>query len=250
MIGQQIYIDRDGQEKFIFQLVQSALARGVRLKITSQDGLTVTVPKRFHLGRLANLLEEKEPWILKHLQKMAEVARVRPAFGDGMMFTVLGKPVMVRLVALESGMAVKAGVALEAGKIRTQVQETEGELRIFYHGNLRVAKKILEEYLRKIAKKFFMERTAVIASWMGLGYNNVTVRAQKSRWGSCSRAKNLNFNWRLILAPSAAADYVIIHELAHTVHHNHSQQFYALVERYCPDYKSQRKFLRQAHFAV
>lgn len=91
---------------------------------------------------------------------------------------------------------------------------------------------------------YFEKRVAELADLMSVRYGKITVRGQKSRWGSCSRNNNLNFNWRLIFMPIAVIEYVIIHELAHTVHHNHSQRFYALVERFCPDYKNLRKILR------
>lgn len=97
---------------------------------------------------------------------------------------------------------------------------------------------------RQQAKKMIPLRTAQIAQTMNLTYNKITIRSQKTRWGSCSHHNNLNFNWRLILMPTEILDYVIIHELAHTVQHNHSKKFYEIVSRYCPHYKLLRKKLR------
>lgn len=80
---------------------------------------------------------------------------------------------------------------------------------------------------------------------MGLFCNRITVRDQKTRWGSCSSKGNLNFNYRLAYMPSAILDYVVVHELAHLRHMDHSKEFWALVGVYLPDYKERRKWLKE-----
>ena len=80
---------------------------------------------------------------------------------------------------------------------------------------------------------------------MQVTYGRITIRDQKSRWGSCSGKGNLNFNWRLILAPEEVLDYVVVHELAHRLEMNHSVRFWGHVERVLPDYKDRRLWLRK-----
>ena len=94
------------------------------------------------------------------------------------------------------------------------------------------------------AKKIFPERTAYFAERMGVTYNRITIREQKTRWGSCSSAGNLNFNWKLILAPPQALDYVVVHELCHLHEFNHSPRFWRLVESQMPDYEAWKKWLK------
>lgn len=79
---------------------------------------------------------------------------------------------------------------------------------------------------------------------IGVGYNRITIRAQKSRWGSCSSSGNLNFNCLLMLAPDKVRRYVVVHELCHRIEMNHSERFWGLVERALPDYKQSRKWLK------
>ena len=79
---------------------------------------------------------------------------------------------------------------------------------------------------------------------MGVTYGRISIREQKTRWGSCSNKGNLNFNWRLILAPEEVLDYVVVHELAHRREMNHSKAFYAVVESMLPDYRRAQKWLR------
>ncbi|MFA6318450.1 MAG: M48 family metallopeptidase [Elusimicrobiota bacterium] len=79
---------------------------------------------------------------------------------------------------------------------------------------------------------------------MGLRYERVRIKNQSTRWASCSRKGNLNFNWRLLWAPPEVLDYVVVHELCHLVEMNHSKRFWAQVAVWCPDYKRHRKWLR------
>lgn len=94
------------------------------------------------------------------------------------------------------------------------------------------------------ARKIFPERTAYFAKCMGVTYNRITIREQKTRWGSCSSAGNLNFNWKLVLMPPELLDYVVVHELAHRKEMNHSPRFWAIVERELPDYCNRREELK------
>ena len=101
----------------------------------------------------------------------------------------------------------------------------------------------LEEILRK-AQVILPQRVAFWAQRIGVRYGRITIRRQKTRWGSCSSKGNLNFNCTLVLAPQAVMDYVIIHELCHRKEMNHSPRFWAEVEKYCPDHKNCRSWLK------
>lgn len=79
---------------------------------------------------------------------------------------------------------------------------------------------------------------------MGVSYLRISIRDQRTRWGSCSLKGNLNFNWKLVLLPEELADYVIVHELCHRIYMNHSSDFWKLVERELPDYRQRRKALK------
>lgn len=94
------------------------------------------------------------------------------------------------------------------------------------------------------ARKIFPERTAYFAKRMGVTYNRITIREQKTRWGSCSSVGNLNYNWKLVLMPPGVLDYVVVHELAHRREMNHSAAFWKVVATWMPDYKKYRKWLR------
>lgn len=105
--------------------------------------------------------------------------------------------------------------------------------------------KRLEEPYRKAAKEYIPKRVAYYADLLGVTYGTISIRDQKTRWGSCSTKGNLNFNYRLMLAPPKVLDYVVIHELCHRKEMNHSPKFWAHVESVMPDYKEYRKWLKK-----
>ena len=95
------------------------------------------------------------------------------------------------------------------------------------------------------AKVDLTERTCRLAAQAGVDYGRITIRSQHTRWGSCSSRGNLNFNCLLMLCPEAVRDYVVIHELCHRIHMDHSPSFWAEVEKLCPDYRQHRRWLKE-----
>jgi len=124
-----------------------------------------------------------------------------------------------------------------------------GRLEIYRNEDGKNHAEILEDWLKKIAKEYIVQRTGELANQLGFKFNKIRIKGQKTRWGSCSSKKNLNFNWKLILTSKVCVDYVIIHELAHTKEMNHSKNFWDLVEQCMSDYKVHRKTLKKLHIS-
>ena len=99
--------------------------------------------------------------------------------------------------------------------------------------------------LAKEAAEVLTVKVRQFAKWMGVGYGCITIRSQRTRWGSCSAKGDLNFNCLLMLCPEEVVDYVVVHELCHRKEMNHSAAFWAEVERFCPDYRIHRKWLKE-----
>ena len=104
---------------------------------------------------------------------------------------------------------------------------------------------VTEQWLRTEGAERFQQKTAFWAARMKVTYGRITIRDQKTRWGSCSSRGNLNFNWRLVEMPEEIIDYLVVHELAHRREMNHSKAFWAIVEQTLPDYKVRREWLRK-----
>ncbi len=103
----------------------------------------------------------------------------------------------------------------------------------------------LEKRYRNTARDIFTKRVAQYHQMTGGNYTSITIRDQKSRWGSCSSRGTLSFNYRLVFAPPKVLDYVVVHELCHLTHMNHSKDFWSMVERIMPEYKEYKKWLRE-----
>ena len=104
------------------------------------------------------------------------------------------------------------------------------------------------EELRELANRaaeILPGRVKSFAEQMGVSHGRITIRSQRTRWGSCSAKGNLNFNCLLMLCPEEVRDYVVIHELCHRKEMNHSAQFWAQVEQFCPEYRIHRKWLKE-----
>jgi predicted metal-dependent hydrolase len=225
-----------GQNSIPYTFIVSRLARNIHLKVGMKNGLEIVVPVRHNTTHLEKFIREKQNWILKNVGKISDIKNKHPQFADGSNITILGKRKTIRIFTHL--------------KKRHRVLETENEIEIYCTGTILSAKKTLSDYLKNKAKEYITAQTMEISEVMGTRFNRITIRSQASRWGSCSTKKNLNFNWRLIMSDKDILDYIIIHELAHTVHHNHSKLFHSLVERYCPEAAPLRRKLKQAYFCI
>jgi predicted metal-dependent hydrolase len=108
-----------------------------------------------------------------------------------------------------------------------------------------LAKKRFENWYREQARLFLTERLQYFSHLYNFHYSQIRITSARTRWGSCSGRGTISFTWRLVMAPPEIIDYVVLHELAHTVHHNHSPQFWNLVQSMQPDYAAKRKWLKQ-----
>jgi len=217
-----------------YTLRVSARAHSLRLVIRPASGLEVVVPRGTSAHEIERVLRDKARWIMRTLERVArESAAVAPALADGSILAFAGRPLRL---ALQTG--------APAGRFHASISGETLQLTVARdtHEEVRAA---LEAWYRRQAARVFAERLAVCNAAYGFRYGRVSIREQKSRWGSCSRKGNLNFNWRLLLAPLPVLDYVVTHELAHLKEPNHSPRFWALVASACPEYQTQRRWLRQ-----
>ena len=155
-------------------------------------------------------------------------------------------------VALEiknGKLLVRAPLLVSNARIAAFVREKQGwiEKRLAKAQAQQNVEKLTSEELRALAKQaaqVIPERVRYYATRIGVSYGRITIRAQRTRWGSCSAKGNLNFNCLLMLAPPEVLDSVVVHELCHRKEMNHSERFYAEVLRVFPDYRKHRKWLK------
>lgn len=107
------------------------------------------------------------------------------------------------------------------------------------------AESVFREWYRRQARKVIKVRVELFAQEYGFQYETIRITSARTRWGSCSGTGALNFSWRLIMTPLEVVDYVVVHELVHTIVHNHSKRFWNRVTKIMPDYKEYNKWLRK-----
>jgi len=217
-----------------YVIKRSTKAKHVRFSISVGKGLEVVIPRDYPADQVASLLYEREKWILEKLQSVAETAAlIKTAREDaGSLIRYLGKEYRV-VVILDVASPMR--VELDGDKAYITLPRRSEEL----------LRQIIEAWYRWAAKSLFEERVKMWAERIGVSYQNIFVKNQKTRWGSCSKRQNLNLNMRIIMAPLEVVDYLLVHELSHLKEMNHSKRFWSLVEHYCPGYKRQLAWLKK-----
>lgn len=129
--------------------------------------------------------------------------------------------------------------------ITTKYRESRAVVPLEEDACSEVQRHFLESKYRRAAQEYVPRRVAFYQTLVGGAYKKIVIREQKTRWGSCSGRGTLSFNWRLMLAPPKVLDYVVVHELCHLLHMNHSKDFWNAVERVMPDYREYRNWLKE-----
>ena len=171
-------------------------------------------------------------------------------FGDNMDYEVIYSKRKSVAIKIENGcVVVKAPLKFPKKDINNIVEKHKEwiEKAIEREKRKREKYEILSDeqikQLKRQARIYFGALCERYAAIMKLSYNRITITSAKTRFGSCSSSKNISFSYLLMLCPEAAREYVVVHELAHLLEMNHSKRFYAVVEKYLPDYKARRRLL-------
>jgi len=208
--------------------------------IDNDKNVIVRSPEDTVESKIEEVLKKKTSWILSKLKEMDKIkpAPKKKEFMSGEKLPYLGR--RYRLEVLPSEIS-KPEVKLYQGKFIINYPKKlkeDGEQR---REEIRYA---LIEWYREHAKEKINERVEKYKVKLDVEPNNVVVKKQKKRWGSCSSKGNLNFNWRIILAPMSIVDYLVVHELTHLLHDNHSKEFWSTVGSIIPDVKAKREWLK------
>jgi predicted metal-dependent hydrolase len=203
---------------------RSARAQRLSLRIPGHDdSVELVLPPRAAESDGLAFLRSRADWVLERLARMPG----RVPFADGTMLPLGGEPHLLRHVGGRG-----TPVRIEGDEILVTGQPDHMARRV-------------DNWLRAEARRRIEPHAHRMAAEIGHVVTRITIRDQKSRWGSCARGGRLSFNWRLVLAPAWVLDYVVAHEVAHIAEPNHSPAFWAVVARLNPDAKAGRAWLRQ-----
>ena len=194
-----------------------------RLRVSEDGKVRIIAPPSFSDEDIANLIKKKSRWVEKNLN-----------FFDGM-----------SKIQLQRNQ-----ILLFGNRYSYFYDETYAQKVIINHEHKTITSKrdLLDEevqtkWYRSIAKKYLTKRTEELSSKLKFSYNRLYIRKQRNKWGNCSHNKNISLNWKLIKAPEYVIDYIIIHELIHTVIMNHTHRFWTMLKSYYPDYKESINWL-------
>ncbi|HET9521412.1 MAG TPA: SprT family zinc-dependent metalloprotease [Candidatus Limnocylindrales bacterium] len=229
-----------------YTLRRSARSRRMRVTIDPNRGLVVTVPPETRRGwarpegEIERFLREREGWIRRHLDRQASQRAELSARGglrDGASLRYRGELHTLRVAAAPSGVR------------RSSVSRVGGAERDELHASMagrdrRTLAAVLEAWFRDRARLAIDAEVARHAAALGVDPAAVTIRDQRSRWGSASRQRRLSFSWRLVLAPPEALETVVVHELAHLRVFGHGPAFWSLVASRRADHLTWRRWLR------
>jgi predicted metal-dependent hydrolase len=222
-----------------YHVRHSPKAKNLRLKVTRDEGLCVVVPRGYDEKKIPALLKQKKDWIADAMKRVGETRRFlepRP---------VIHLPQVVHLVALGEKWnityredATRTGISLRAER---------GKLIISgYDLNRDAVIRKLKDWLRVKVREGLFPLAEKLAAKHHLKLKGLLVKSQRTRWASCSAKKNLSLNTKLLFLSPDLVRYVMIHELCHTEHMNHSKEFWRLVSTHEPSYKVLDQALRGA----
>ncbi len=200
--------DINQQLGFDIKIIKSSQAKRLTLRIDSKEKKPVlTIPNRCSSKKALDFVLLHQDWIKESLQKLPPSKKFEPEETISLMgkkYTLLHCP------------EKRCGAKIEEDKIIVS------GAREFFHR--RVC-----DFCKKTAAKELLKKTKQMAKKIGCHVNSVTIKDTKSRWGSCSTLENINYNWRIVLAPDFVIDYLIAHEVSHLLHQNHSSDFWECV---------------------
>lgn len=211
-----------------YQLIRSK-RKTISLQVYPDKRIVIRAPLKAKLNWIEAFVREKQAWIHKQFQRQLEITKIpaKKNFVTGEEFLFLGNQYLLEIQ-------------------HEQKVPLKFEQRFYLAlSALPEAEAVFIDWYKKMAKTVISERVQFHAEKYGFQFKRIRIGDAKTRWGSCSADNHLNFSWRLIMAPLSTLDYVVVHELAHTIHKNHSKRFWQKVASVFPNFANERKWLKE-----
>lgn len=228
----------------------SKRSRSIKIEVKTSGVVVLTRPRYVSEKNAFKFLEEKKSWIIDSYKKMIENMPKKMKYEDNDIMYYLGNPYTLKInevIKLNKINQTQDYILKKTTKSIVVLDKTNNTIEIYIKEKYNSNENIKNEILNFLANEAYInikERLDIYSKQMNLQYNMFRIKDTKTRWGSCSSKKNLNFNYKLIFAPQWIIDYVIIHELSHLKHMDHSKNFWSLVGMYAPKYKEAKKWFK------
>lgn len=223
-----------GTTTFVFT-VKFRKRKTLQITIKPSGRIEVAAPEGTPVSVIQQRVQKQGAWILKKLSVVNDRVkqRVYHKYVDGEMYLYLGKSYRLQIHLLPEYQ--KPIVALNETDLVVYTNSSQSE----------IIRKALEEWYRDQTLQFVTKRVQTFSRFFPVMPRYIKVKEQKKRWASCTSRGDLLFNWRCGMAPPEVLDYIVVHEMCHLVHFNHSKDFWNLVESILPDYKKQKEWLKE-----
>ncbi|MFO7618207.1 MAG: SprT family zinc-dependent metalloprotease [Thermoplasmata archaeon] len=196
--------------------------------------VVVRAPARMQDKQIRAFVESKSGWVRRKQAeaRQRDAQRPRHLYLEGEMFPFQGSNFRLTMVNSPG----RGSISIKGDRLILQVREGTKPEKI---------PAILKKWYIELARAAFLERVSFYSAVLGVAPASISVRSQKSRWGSCSSGGNISLNWKLVTAPPEILDYVVAHELCHLKHRNHKPAFWDDLGKVMPDFQARRKWLRE-----
>ena len=221
-------INLQGQE-VAYHLHRVRRRKRLTVLVDAKCEIQVRVPWRVTLTQVEQFVHDNASWVLKRLQHVQKVLAEKPTLQEGCL-----------LPFLDDSLQLCYGTT----QIRSVFRDGDCLWVLATDRSPQALANLLEPWYRQQAQQYLSTSLQTWSGKLGLPFKRLTIRDQKSRWGSCSAQKTISLNWRLMFLPTNLIDYVLVHELCHLRHMNHSAEFWAMVAGFIPEYAVYRRRLR------
>ena len=236
MTGDKSQLIRDETPDYSVRV--SARAKRLQLKVTAWGQVEVVVPRHVAISHAAPFVQKYRKWVQRTLARQRALRDAQPHLEtlapDRLILTALGEEWQVGYVR---------GSRM---RIHAEIEDDGRRLLRIETGDPAVPHVALQCWMQDYARAQLLPWLRKVSEECGLPYARATVRAQKTRWGSCTARGHISLNRHLLFLPQELVRYLFIHELCHTVHLNHSRRYWTLVGRHAPDYAAHEAELRHA----
>ena len=223
-------------------ITRRRLCKRLCISVNRNKAIKVSIPFRLSFNEGEKFVFERIDWIKRSIEKVEFSAPTHKIIDENTYFETRSRKLVI----------------FEGSGVKYNMQLSEKEIRISYPKGAKsdsiqsqkAFRKLLVEAIRIEAKQYLPERTAALAQLHGLKFSIVKIKNASTRWGSCSYKNNINLNLQLVLLPDELSDYIILHELAHTIHKNHGVFFWDLLQRISGDAKGKANKLKKYKLGI
>ncbi|NFD77703.1 M48 family metallopeptidase [Clostridium botulinum] len=216
-------------ERFQY-ILKTKKRKTISIKIGKEFIIQVTAPLGINEYTIEQVLKKEEKWIIRKIKKLKEIENFNGYYYLGELYYLEIKEVRSLYFKLE----------LDSNKFMVYINSG-----ILKEKREAIIKDNLEKFYKEQAIKVLKERKDYYSNILKVAPKSIVVKNQKTLWGSCSSKGNINYNYKIVMAPLKILDYIVVHELCHLVHMNHSKDFWHLVESIIPDFKERRNWLKE-----